>query len=144
MAGRPTKYKPEYADQVKALAWHGATDVEMADFFRVSIQTLNTWKAVYPEFLESLKTDKAVADNRVERSLYQRAVGYTCEEVDIRVVNGEIVKTPLLKHYPPDVVACIFWLKNRRKDEWREKVEVPQEQGGDRLNVVIEGGLPDA
>jgi len=122
--GRPSKYKPEYVAQAKALCWHGATDAEMAQFFRVAISTLALWKVAYPEFSDALKTDKSTADDRVERSLYQRALGYTCEETDIRVIEGQIVKTELLKHYPPDVTACIFWLKNRRKEDWRDTPDV--------------------
>lgn len=129
--GRPSKFKPEFIEQAKALCWHGATDAEMAEFFKIAISTLNLWKVQYPEFLEALKANKAAADDRVERSLYQRALGYTCEEVDIRVIEGQIVKTDLLKHYPPDVTACIFWLKNRRKADWRDTPDANAETNSD-------------
>jgi hypothetical protein len=32
------------------------------------------------------------------------------------------VKT--VEQYPPDTTACIFWLRNRRADEWRDKIDV--------------------
>lgn len=123
--GRPSKYKPEYAEQARKICEHfAATDKNLADFFEVTVQTINSWKVQFPEFLESLKNGKEPADDRVERSLFQRAVGYSQEEDDIRTVstgNGcsEIVITPTIKHYPPDTTACIFWLKNRRPDQWR-------------------------
>lgn len=121
--GRPSKYKEEFVKQAAKLAALGATDLEMADFFGVSHQTLNAWKVAHPEFLESLKIGKEKADERVEHSLYCRAMGYSHEETDIRVVNNEIVMTPMIKHYPPDTTAMIFWLKNRKPAEWRDKVQ---------------------
>jgi hypothetical protein len=60
----------------------------------------------------------------VERSLFARANGYEHDEVDIRVIQNEIVQTPIRKFYPPDTTAAIFWLKNRNPAQWREKVEM--------------------
>lgn len=134
--GRPSKYKPEFAEQAKKLAVLGATDAQMADFFGVSISTFSLWKVEYSEFSESLKVAKEEADKRVEHSLYQRAMGYEHDEVDIRVVAGELKMTPIRKHYPPDTTACIFWLKNRKPKEWRDKVE-HQHSGG--VSVSLSG-----
>lgn len=121
---RPSKYKPEFIKQVEKLCALGATDIEIADFFEVSVATLYRWKNEYPEFCESLKVSKEIADDRVERSLFARANGYEHDEVDIRVVAGEVVQTPIRKFYPPDTTACIFWLKNRRQASWRDKQDV--------------------
>lgn len=121
--GRPSKYKPEMAEQAVKLCALGATDADLADFFKVSVSTLNLWKIEHPSFSESLKVGKAPADDRVKMSLYHRACGYSHPEDDIRSVNGEIVITPTIKHYPPDTTACIFWLKNRLPDEFRANVE---------------------
>lgn len=125
--GRPSKYKGEYAKQAQKLCKIGATDREIADFFEVHEDTIRRWKGEYPEFCGALKVGKELADDRVEMSLYRRALGYQHDEDDIRVCDGQIVVTPTVKHYPPDTVACIFWLKNRRPDLWREK---PPEGGG--------------
>lgn len=119
--GRPSSYKPEYATQAAKLAKLGATDQEIADFFEVSERTINRWRATFDDFCRSLKVSKESADERVERSLFARAVGYEHEEVDIRVIDKRVVLTPIRKRYAPDTVACIFWLKNRRPDLWREK-----------------------
>lgn len=121
--GRPTKYKPEYATQAEKLCLLGATDDDMADFFDVETSTINNWKNEFPEFLESIKKGKMLADANVADRLYQRAMGYEAPDVDIRVVDGEIIKTPLTKYYPPDTPAAIFWLKNRQRSKWRDKVE---------------------
>jgi hypothetical protein len=126
--GRPSKFKEEFIPQAEKLCKLGATDMEIADFFEVEVRTLYRWKAENEQFCQALKAGKDVADERVERSLFARANGYEHNETDIRVVGGEIVQTPIRKYYPPDTTACIFWLKNRRPADWRDKVE--QEHSG--------------
>ena len=134
---RPTSYKPEYAKQAEVACRLGATDRDLAELFQVSTVTLNTWKVQFPEFLNSLKQDKAIADARVERSLFQRAVGYSHEEDDIRVIENQIVVTPTIKHYPPDTTACIFWLKNRMPEQYRANPEDGGGNGADKLADAI-------
>ncbi|SMC45898.1 terminase [Pedobacter africanus] len=131
--GRPSPYKPEYADQVYKLCLLGAIDKEIADFFNVTESTLNLWKLKHDEFSESIKRGKTFADATVASKLYHRASGYEHEDVDIKMFAGEIITTKLIKHYPPDTTAGIFWLKNRQPGKWREKQEV--EHSGD-LGIV--------
>lgn len=121
MAGRPTKYKAEFASQAAKLCALGATDAQLADFFGVAISTINLWKVEHQEFSDAIKVPKTEADERVVQSLYRRAMGYEHDEVDIRVIEGQIVQTPIRKHYPPDTAAAAFWLKNRAG--WRDKHE---------------------
>ncbi len=92
-------------EQACKLCKLGLTDKEIAKFFEVSEQTLNAWKQQHPEFLESLKGGKTLADAEVASKLFHRATGYEHPDTDIRVVNGVIVETPLIKHYPPDTTA---------------------------------------
>lgn len=120
---RPTKYKPEFTRLAQKMTKLGATDIEVADALEIDIRTFYRWVAANKEFCHALKMGKEEADKRVERSLYVRANGYEHDEVDIRVVGGEIVQTPIRKYYPPDATSCIFWLKNRKPAEWREKVD---------------------
>lgn len=119
--GRPPTFRPEYVDLVRKFCRLGATDEELAQLFNVSLRTLNNWKTQNAEFLQALREGKAISDAEVSDKLFKRATGYSHEEDDIRVVAGEIVITPTIKHYPPDTTACIFWLKNRQPDRWREK-----------------------
>lgn len=127
--GRPSKYKAEFAAQAAKLCKLGATDAQLADFFQVSVSTINLWKVQHKAFSESIKVPKAEADERVEQSLYRRAMGYEHDEVDIRVVDHAIIKTEIRKYYPPDSTAMIFWLKNRKPAEWREKQEIEHSGG---------------
>jgi hypothetical protein len=121
--GRPTKYLPSFCVQVEKLCILGATDKELADFFEIAESTLNDWKLKYPKFSESIKRGKMHADASVAESLFKRATGYSHPDVDIKVIKNKITITKLTKHYPPDTVAGIFWLKNRQKEKWRDKVE---------------------
>lgn len=122
--GRPTKYKAEYCDLAYKYCLLGAKDSDLARNFNVAESRINQWKKDHPEFQEALKAGKEVADAKVAESLYHRALGYKHEDVDIRVIEGKIVKTPLTKHYPPDATSAIFWLKNRQPKAWRDKIEV--------------------
>jgi len=124
VGGRPTKYKAEFAKQAAKLCHLGATDADLADFFGVTTRTIMNWSAQYPGFFHALKSSKAAADNRVVRSLYQRAIGYEYDAVKIFQYEGSPVVVPYREKVAPDTVACIFWLKNRCKDEWRDKQEV--------------------
>ncbi len=126
--GRPTGYKSEYEHQAFVLAEKGFTDKDVAAVFNVSEQTVNNWKKQFPQFFESLKSGKAIADQKVVQSLYQRALGYSHPDVHISTHLGIAVITDTIKHYPPDVTACIFWLKNRDKKNWRDKID--HELGG--------------
>lgn len=124
-AGRPTAYKAEYAEQSEKLCRLGATDIEIADFFEVDVRTIHRWKHEYPEFCHSIKDGKTIADDRVQRSLFQKAVGYEQEEVKIFMPAGadEPVYAPFRAKIAPDTTAAIFWLKNRKSEEWRDKLD---------------------
>lgn len=143
--GVKSTYKPEYAEQARKLCLLGATDKDLADFFGCNEATINNWKTRHPDFLESIKKGKDIADGEVADRLYRRAMGYSHEDEDIRTISigdgmSEIIKTPTVKHYPPDTAAAIFWLKNRQKGKWRDKQEVEQ-SGAVTYKVVT--GIPD-
>lgn len=122
--GRPTLYRPEYAEQAKGLCEKGATDMELADEFGVNVGTIYSWKHSQPEFFKALVDGKDACDDRVERSLYQRAVGYSFNSEKIYQFQGQIIRADTIEHVPPDPGAQMSWLKNRRGDKWRDKSEV--------------------
>jgi hypothetical protein len=141
-AGRPTKYEPRYNRQVEKLCKLGATDKEIADFFEISESTLNLWKLEYSKFSEAIKKGKVQADAEVADKLFKRATGYSHPDVDIKVIDGKIVITKLTKHYPPDTMAGMYWMNNRRnrvKDgslRWANKQEIDHTSGGEKLGTV--------
>lgn len=128
-AGRPTLYQEDFNEQVEKLCKLGATDNEIADFFEVDVSTINNWKIAHPQFFESIKKGKILADSNVAERLYQRALGFEHDSEEIKVSDGEVIRVPIRKIYPPDPTAAIFWLKNRRSKEWRDKQEVEQSGG---------------
>jgi hypothetical protein len=122
--GRPSAYNSTYAEQAKKLCELGATDMELADFFNVDVRTIYNWKHQHEDFFQALVVGKDALDNRVERSLYQRAVGYSFNSEKIFSYQGEIVRTETVEHVPPETGAAMSWLKNRRGDVWRDKSEI--------------------
>ena len=115
-AGRPTTYRPEYAEQARKLCRNGATDREIADILGVCVRTFYRWRAEHDEFAEGLKAGKEFADDRVERALYERACGYDYDDVKIFHPSGakEPVIVPIRVHVPADVGAARHWLATRR------------------------------
>ena len=122
--GRPTDYKPEYAEQAYKFYLLGATDAEMADFFGVTEQTVNNWKERYEDFFASTQRGKLLADAEVAFSLYNRAKGFEVE-VEKEVGRGEekrILKRKVRVEADPN--SAQHWLKNRRPKQWRDIKQV--------------------
>lgn len=139
-AGRPSEFRQEYVTKVLEMAERGATDTEIADALDVSVRTLYRWKAEREDFRQALKIAKDEADARVERSLYERALGYEHDAVKIFCSkDGQVTKVPYREKVAPDTTAIIFWLKNRKRDEWRDRVET--EHSGN-LGVQLVTDIP--
>lgn len=136
--GRPSKYEPKFAEWAKKACDNGATDAELADFFDVAVRTIYNWASQHEDFLQALKVGKANADERVKRSLFQRAVGFEYDAVKIFMPAGAVepVYAKYREKVPPDTTAGIFWLKNRDRDNWRDKQEV-EHSGGLNVEAVI-------
>lgn len=128
--GRPSKYTPETLEQAVKLCALGATNQQLAEFFQVNIDTIYEWKKEYPDFSDALKKAKDDLDEKVERSLFQRATGYS--HPDVMVVDKQL--EPVVKHYPPDPTSMIFWLKNRQPQRWRDRTE--QVVSGEMVNKL--------
>lgn len=116
-------WNPEIPERARKFALLGVTDREMAEQFGVTEVTFSRWKKSHPDLAEAVHRGREGANAEVAASLYQRAVGFTMETEDIKIVGGEPVTVKLRKTFPPEVQAQIFWLKNRRPDLWRDKVE---------------------
>ena len=118
-AGRPTKYKAEFAALAETYCLMGATDEELAGFLKIDVSTLTRWKKAHPEFCTSISNGKEDADARIAASLYGKAM------------DG-------------DTTACIFWLKNRRKQHWRDRQDLEHSgPGGTPLNILSYIPNPD-
>ena len=125
--GRPSKKDTIPRRQLSYLYRHGATDKQVAEFYGITEATLTNWKKKDPEFFASLNDWKKQADKDIERSLYERAKGYTHPETKPQWVNdkegGRWEYAEFNRHYPPDPTSMIFWLKNRQPSKWRDKLD---------------------
>lgn len=127
---------------IKLEAWarNGLTDEQLANNIGINVATLYTWKKKYDEINDALKRGKEVVDIEVENSLLKAAKGYFVDEEKtyISEVNGVVTKRKEItkKYIAPNTTAQIFWLKNRKPIEWRDKV-FSENYNVDK--VIIEG-----
>lgn len=117
--------------KIEGWARDGLVDKQIAHNIGIGTTTLYRWKNEHREIWEALKRGKEVIDRQVENALLKRALGYSYEET-----TKELVKNPLTeeiklevtkvvtKQVAPDTTAQIFWLKNRKPVEWRDKKDV--------------------
>ena len=139
---RPTKYNPKYHDPwIKGLAQRGYTVEEIARDLEVAPSTVYKWIAENEELSESIKKGRGFADSQVEMSLYKRAIGMkiTKRRTIVSTTSDGSQKPARVEVYeeeiPPDVTACIFWLKNRDPQNWRDKHDV--ELNNDEWTIAL-------
>lgn len=109
--GRPSKYDPAYCEQVIEFLKEGYSLTAFAGSIGVCRDTISEWGNVHEEFSAALKI--ATAKSVLWWEGRNRAVAM-----------GQ----------PGNAVSCIFGLKNRAREEWRDKQEV-EHSGG--LNVGL-------
>ncbi len=136
--GRPVyKYNPQYAVVAKAMLNKGATLSELAAAFGISDRTIWKWRAMYQEFDDAFGELGHEFDARIERTLAERAMGYSYQAVKIFQNKGIPVIIPYTEHVPPDVGAIKHWLAVRRPDKWRVKEEV-EVSGDDAFRTLLQ------
>lgn len=120
--------------QLESWARDGLTDEQIAHNMGICRDTLIQWKKKYSDISDTLKRGKDVIDIQVENALLKRALGYSYKEVTReKVFNPETGQYELMptkevtKEVVPDTTAQIFWLKNRRPEQWRDKKDVSVE-----------------
>lgn len=125
---RPKKWDeldmPNKLILVEGWARDGLTDEQIAHNLGISTTTLYEWKKDYTEFADSLKKGKEVVDRLVENALLKRALGYTYEEVSEEETADGFKRRVTVKEVQPDTTAQIFWLKNRKPGDWRDKQSI--------------------
>lgn len=127
--GRPTTYSKQLADITLNLYREGKTDAQVAGIIDVSEKTLYNWRQENPEYLLAIRDIKDLDDMQVETALRAAAVGYTAIEERVYISFGKEIRVKVPKHYPPDIRAAMFWLKNRHPDKWREHSSVEKVEG---------------
>lgn len=110
--------------KIEGWARDGLTDKQVAHNMNIAESTLHEWKKKYSVLSESLKRGKEVVDRQVENALLKRALGYEFKETTQEMTeDGMRVTKVITKQQAPDTTAQIFWLKNRKPQEWRDKQE---------------------
>lgn len=131
---------PEGLLKLEGWARDGLTDEQIATNIGITAKTLYDWKKKYSNICEALKRGKDVVDRQVENALLRRALGYEYEEVKEKFEDGEITeRTVTKKEVVPDVTAQIFWLKNRKPGDWRDKREPEDSTAIERLDRILVG-----
>ena len=131
---------PEGLVLLEGWARDGLTDEQIAVNIGISRSTLNAWKDKYSDISDTLKRGKDVVDRRVENALLKRALGYEYEEVKEKFEGNVMTeRTVAKKEVIPDVTAQIFWLKNRKPGDWRNKREPEDTTAIERLDRILAG-----
>lgn len=146
--GRPCKYD-EWLDgegllKIQGWARDGLSEEQIAHNMGIARFTLSEWKKKFPVLSDTIKKGKEVVDREVENAMLKRALGYEYDEVtqepvtdkDTGVTEMRVTKR-VTKQIVPDVTAQIFWLKNRKPEEFRDKRDV-ELSGHVDLGSIIE------
>lgn len=134
------KYKewlePEGLLKIEGWAKDGLVDEQIAQNIGINPATLYEWKKKYPEISKALKKGKEVVDRQVENALLKRALGYEYDEITMEY--GKETKR-VTKQVVPDTTAQIFWLKNRKPEQWRDKQQIEHsgEIKSEKLSDII-------
>jgi hypothetical protein len=139
--GRPTVYRPNFCERAHNYCRLGAINDELAGFFGVCPRTIDNWMAVHPDFKAAVQSGRVIADAKVARGLYTRAVGYERKVGREIVVGDERKRLTTTMHYPPNVQACMFWLRNRRRQTWRDGPSDPSTHAFDGIAQPMVRGL---
>lgn len=123
-AGRiVSTYRKSFIRMAEIMGRAGMIESEVAAYFQVTTRTIRNWKAQHPEFAKALLIGKEVADDRVEASVYNMAIGYEIDAEEIKVINNTVVRVPIKKHIAASPIAAGMWLHNRRRDTWQRNPE---------------------
>lgn len=129
--------EPDKLLLLEGWARDGLFDKQICKNMGVSEATLTNYKRKYPEIKEALRKGKEVVDIEVENAMFKRAVGYTITINEQKIdKDGFVHDLKRDVHIPGDVTAQIFWLKNRRRQQWRDKIEYEKTQGVQKIHIV--------
>jgi transcriptional regulator with XRE-family HTH domain len=116
--------EPEGLTRIQGWARDGLDLEQIAENMHISRSTLREWRINHPAIASAIKEGRDVPDRNVENSLYKSALGYEYDEETRELRDGELCVTKIVhKTVLPNTTAQIFWLKNRKPREWRDKQE---------------------
>lgn len=145
--GRKGKYEEWLTEDglTRLTGWarDGLTEPQICQNMGIGISTLTEWKTKFPAIAASIKKGREPVDIQVENALLRRALGYDYEETitEVEDLGGGKTKKhvrKVTKHVPADTTAQIFWLKNRKPKQWREKMEAAVNVDVEDLSPLVE------
>lgn len=145
--------------RIRGWARDGLIDKDIAKSMHVSYSTLRAWRDRFPEIAEALSQGKDAADRVVENALYLSATGFSktvrkpvkVKQIDYDPETGK--KVAERERYivveegifvPPQVTAQIFWLKNRKPEQWRDRQEYTDTTALDKLDAILAENIKNA
>ncbi len=127
-------------EEVEEWIGNGATITQVAKTLKVPYTTFFENIKRHPELQEVVDGGKRQVVGKVENALLKRALGYDkVEEAEETKINGNVTETKykkIVKHYPPDVGACIFFLCNRDPEKWQNKFENTKDTSKELLDKI--------
>lgn len=139
----------EKLELVECWARDGLTDEQISNNLGISTTTFYEYKNKYPEFSDTLKKGKEVVDYEVENALLKRALGYEYKEVTTesrwnreKEIYEMVITKEVTKQVAPDTTAQIYWLKNRKPKQWRDKIEIDN-NSSEVQRIQIINDLPE-
>lgn len=130
--------RTKHLTMVEGLSEKGATRAEIALRLKIARSTLHLLMTERPELSDAFARGQEAVADLVERSLLERATGYTCKEEHIFVVSqgqgkpAKVERHSVNVHIPPDVTAITFFLTNRRKHRW---VDQPKSEHAGKITL---------
>lgn len=114
--------EPDNLSLIMGWRHNGLTHDDVAAKIGITRSTLYEWADKFPDFSDALKQGAEEADVAVENALFKNAL------------SGNIA-------------AQIFWLKNRKRDKWRDRPELNASDAAAAEPIKVQftdNGEPDA
>lgn len=133
--GRPTKYKGEETlEKTRKFVEAGFTLEQLAVGLEVDETTIHEWQRTHPDFSQLINETRAFCDEVIERSLFNRARGMKRKTL---ITESDGSTSEKIEDVPPDAASMIFWLKNRKRAEWRDRQDVEHSGAVDIAPQII-------
>jgi len=131
-------FTKQQLDEVENLVgMYGARNKELALYFDVAETSIDYWIKNFPEFERVVKRGRVAIGMKVAKALVAKAIGYS--HPDTHYTNGkikttypdgtieertEVIKTPIIKYYPPDGYSANKYLTIMFREMWAENNQV--------------------
>ena len=110
-----TAYNSSQPERVFKLCLLGCCDAEISSVIGITPQAFYDWRREHPELEDAVRRGRVDADAAIAHSMFARATGYSHTDHHVSAFQGEVTKTEITKHYPPDTTAAKLLLMARRR-----------------------------